>query len=1042
MMDSKLLLKFAVYFLYVNICVMDIFTTVEVSSNHIPIDERFNLSLPKCSMKTSYKKHNHISKVLSYILNVHREADYSHYKPFEFMLMYKIYAPMANLTNGKITCSVDLTDFLQEMPKPHSNESSMGVVIAAIAPLKKIVFLPYKGVVPIDLPNIDVLSLQGNSEIELSYLKSWLDIIEPRSILFFFECEDNNHNTRSGFKTNPIHAGISDFRYTNDEFIITVRSDPGLCPSNSKETLTNKGKDIRMHFTGIESLLVQYRRKCILTRPMSEITDYHWPSLKEISLVNTMVTRSHWVKIADNMPNIGNMVINNVTFEGGSPNWQLYDKNTFTFLFIGNVRTDVITKCRIPRNVQKLVITFNNVHKIAPGAFEDMVLLEELRLNNNLLSSIGRHTFKGLQYLSYLSLANNRLKGINRSGFKQLINLRYLDLRENYLREIDIKSIFEIRHLVFLEVSNNKLSEGNIYRTSSPRIGGPEVKVYGRRNGFIKIPLWFCQLSHAENHVDLSENNITFDAVIGQIKDMQSVVSEAHGGFRKVTLNLSRNAISSLNFSLPANQLHTLFSVIKMIKMDLSDNPIVCDCHSYVLYNYLSSVTKDIHASAFSTWKCAEPKNLLGIPILKIPKHDFLCPVTIEDCPNSCLCYKLGFNQLIYVDCSFLNMSSAPQSLPSHVFRLNLRGNVIASLSGIFDYSNYPYLEEIDVSNNKIKAFPGTFPPHNLWNLTVFYLHSNELSSLPDYFDEFKIKEITLGGNFFQCDCHAKRLVQWLKDNKKTVKDITNVKCSTGEVKGKLMINVRKLELICELSSAEKEAISVGIITFIISVAIISVVKFRTEAKVILYSRFNWHPFDRRDEDNDIEDKLYDAFVSYSSYDYDWVLENLLPKLETREHPYRLCLADKDFLPSESIIENICRCVRYSRRMIVILTKNYVQSEWCKMEFAEAHHRVINDRKMYLVILRFNGVNNDELNDAMRSYVKTNTYIEVKSAWLWERLLYSMPMSSLATLRGQELPEEGFGVLFPEADSFSALRVENARGLDNPLNFDRGETEV
>uniref|UniRef100_UPI00398F3C2A single Ig IL-1-related receptor isoform X2 n=1 Tax=Pristiophorus japonicus TaxID=55135 RepID=UPI00398F3C2A len=83
--------------------------------------------------------------------------------------------------------------------------------------------------------------------------------------------------------------------------------------------------------------------------------------------------------------------------------------------------------------------------------------------------------------------------------------------------------------------------------------------------------------------------------------------------------------------------------------------------------------------------------------------------------------------------------------------------------------------------------------------------------------------------------------------------------------------------------------------------------------------------------------KLYDAYVSYVSADDDRKFVNFIlkPHLENR-YGYRLHLDDHDILPgsdpSAELIMNISRC----RRLIVVLSKAYLEQDWCRLNFREA----------------------------------------------------------------------------------------------------------
>ena len=77
----------------------------------------------------------------------------------------------------------------------------------------------------------------------------------------------------------------------------------------------------------------------------------------------------------------------------------------------------------------------------------------------------------------------------------------------------------------------------------------------------------------------------------------------------------------------------------------------------------------------------------------------------------------------------------------------------------------------------------------------------------------------------------------------------------------------------------------------------------------------------------------YDAFVSYNNADREFVQAVLLPELEEGEKPnMRLCVHERDFKVGKSIFENIVECLEASRACIIVLSREYAKSEWCRFE--------------------------------------------------------------------------------------------------------------
>ena len=98
-----------------------------------------------------------------------------------------------------------------------------------------------------------------------------------------------------------------------------------------------------------------------------------------------------------------------------------------------------------------------------------------------------------------------------------------------------------------------------------------------------------------------------------------------------------------------------------------------------------------------------------------------------------------------------------------------------------------------------------------------------------------------------------------------------------------------------------------------------------------------------KENDEAIEDRYYDAFVSYSGLDRDFVDQELVPRLEEPRYGkewYTLCLHERDFPASERTADTIIKVIKKSKRVIVVLSNNYLRSRWCKYEFEQAYCQI------------------------------------------------------------------------------------------------------
>ncbi|KAL4221383.1 hypothetical protein ACF0H5_019641 [Mactra antiquata] len=150
-----------------------------------------------------------------------------------------------------------------------------------------------------------------------------------------------------------------------------------------------------------------------------------------------------------------------------------------------------------------------------------------------------------------------------------------------------------------------------------------------------------------------------------------------------------------------------------------------------------------------------------------------------------------------------------------------------------------------------------------------------------------------------------------------------------------------------------------------------------------------------------VNDKEWDAFISYKSHptDESFVVDVLYPKLE-RELGYKLCLHFRDFVPGETISNNIINAVEGSRRTIIILTPRYIESEFTQFEYQKAQTEMLK-RKHRIIPIMLEDISSVSANmdKNLKGIINSVTYLEwpkendksKKEEKFWKRLQLSLP---------------------------------------------------
>ena len=301
-----------------------------------------------------------------------------------------------------------------------------------------------------------------------------------------------------------------------------------------------------------------------------------------------------------------------------------------------------------------------------------------------------------------------------------------------------------------------------------------------------------------------------------------------------------------------------------------------------------------------------------------------------------------------------------------HLIHLSIDGNELITLSGLEDLAN---LEHLSAARNQITQVP-------LWLIST--LHKPILMTLD------------LSVNSFRCSCEIENFRKWIESDKNTWLQPGQYSCATPE--SLAGVSISEVESDCRSYTAFYIGVSFPF-AILFCMIVIFLIRYRWHIKYRLFLLYrNYHPFPDNNEEFEMLQLQFHAYISYNetSVDDEWVMNALQPNMEEGPQPVKLCIKSRDFIPGHSLIESISENIHQSRKTILVLSPNFVESNWChhEMEMEMAKMMLLDENLDVIILVLLHNIPDNKMTLSLRQLLCKKEYLKWPKDRTGQRLFW------------------------------------------------------
>ncbi|KZC07924.1 PREDICTED: slit homolog 3 protein [Dufourea novaeangliae] len=711
-------------------------------------------------------------------------------------------------------------------------------------------------------------------------------------------------------------------------------------------------------------------------------------------------------------------------------------------------------------NLQILNLARNKVQHVEMHAFERNVRLEAIRLDGNFLSNING-VFTSIASLLLLNLSENHIEWFDYAFIPG--NLKWLDIHGNFIENLG--NYYEIRDskVKTLDASHNRITE--LSPLSVPDsvellfINNNYISVV-RPNTFADK----VNLTRVDMYANLIETMELTSLLLTKVPEDRPL-PEFYIGGNPFNCNCSMDWLPAINNQTSTREYPRIMDLdnvmcrtsgprgVAIIPASTArSEQFLCryEAHCFALCHCCDFDACDCEMTCPAGCKCYNDRtwntnavDCSGMGVEEIPRRIpmdatevYLDGNVLRELQNHVFIGRKNM-RVLYVNASGI------ESIQNRTFNglnnlqiLHLEDNRIRELKG-FEFERLSHLRELYLQNNVI-GFIGNLTFLPLRSLEILRLSGNRLVTFPVWQVTLnaRLVELSLGSNPWSCRCKfLQELSSWVSDNAHKVIDASDVWCYYGgDARSAYRRRLNVNETVCSDYFSQGGVIESIMVSdylplvaatlsavLVLLVIIVLVFIFREPVGAWAYSKYGLRFLRTKPGkstgtttipsaapmtaccDGDRE-RLYDCYVCYSPGDENFVLHSLAVELEHGAAGLRLCLHHRDLpcvLRASAPAPVVLEAVDASRRVLIVLTRNFLQTEWSRFEFRAALHEALRGRATQLIVIQAGQACPEivERDPELRPYLRTAAAI---LTWgekrFWERLRYAIPPANMGDI--------------------------------------------